>query len=208
MRLPQALASSPAALADTLSMPGLEGKGFGKAETIYPDYERTASGLQYQDLRKGEGEGVAPGQKVTVDWDGYTIGYYGRIIQAKNLAKGGAFEGNDTEFLRFKLGAGEVIPAFEEAVAGMKVGGVRRIIVSPGALGYPEDPSRPGTLTFKEVGPKPSTFSGKRSLDFVLRDTGLMDKTLLFDIELMDVKKSGQVRRGAGTWIKGPQATK
>ena len=37
-------------------------------------------------------------------------------------AKGGAFTGDDKEFFRFQLGAHTVIPAFEEAVAGMKVG--------------------------------------------------------------------------------------
>lgn len=29
---------------------------------------------------------------VQVDWDGYTIGYYGRIFEARNKAKGGSFE--------------------------------------------------------------------------------------------------------------------
>lgn len=27
-----------------------------------------------------------------VDWDGYTIGYYGRIFEARNKTKGGSFE--------------------------------------------------------------------------------------------------------------------
>lgn len=26
-----------------------------------------------------------------VDWDGYTIGYYGRIFEARNKTKGGSF---------------------------------------------------------------------------------------------------------------------
>ena len=64
----------------------------------------------------------------------YTVGYFGRIIQAKNLSKGGSFESNDEGFLRFKLGEGLVIPAFEEALYGMKVGGIRRILVPPGPL--------------------------------------------------------------------------
>jgi hypothetical protein len=29
---------------------------------------------------------------VQIDWDGYTIGYYGRIFEARNKAKGGSFE--------------------------------------------------------------------------------------------------------------------
>lgn len=35
--------------------------------------------------------------------------------------KGGSFTGDDKDFLRFKLGEHQVIPAFEEAVASMKV---------------------------------------------------------------------------------------
>jgi hypothetical protein len=29
---------------------------------------------------------------IQVDWDGYTIGYYGRIFEARNKTKGGSFE--------------------------------------------------------------------------------------------------------------------
>ena len=47
-----------------------------------------------------------------------------------------------------------------------------------------------------QVGPVPSTFSGKRTLDFVLKDRGLMDKTLLFDVELMSENSSGLAKRG------------
>ena len=73
----------------------------------------------------------------------------------------------------------QVIPAFEEAVSGMKVGGIRRIIV-PSDIGYPEN-------DWRKKDPKPSTFAGKRSLSFVLQNQGLIDKTLLFDIELMKI---------------------
>lgn len=73
-----------------------------------------------------------------------------------------------------------MIPAIEEAILGMKVGGIRRIIV-PEELGYPEG-------SFDVVGPKPSNFSGRRALDFVLKNQGMIDKTLLFDLELMAVK--------------------
>lgn len=38
-------------------------------------------------------------------------------------AKGGSFTGDEKDFLRFKLGEHQVIPAFEEAVASMKVRG-------------------------------------------------------------------------------------
>lgn len=37
----------------------------------------------FQDLNCGQFQ---------VDWDGYTIGYYGRIFEARNKTKGGSFE--------------------------------------------------------------------------------------------------------------------
>lgn len=82
-------------------------------------------------------------------------------------------------FFRFQVGDPEVLPAFNEAVAGMKVGSIRRIIVPP-ELGYPDNDLSKGK-------PSPSTFSGRRALDFVLRNQGMIDKTLLFDIELVKV---------------------
>lgn len=163
-------------------MPALRGKDYGKTKMKYPDYTETESGLQYKDLRTGTGAVPQAGDTVVVDWDGYTIGYYGRIFEARNKAKGGSFEGNEKDFFRFTLGWNEVIPAFEEAVATMHVGGVRRIVVPP-ELGYPDN-------DFGKKGPKPTTFSGQRALDFVLRNQGLIDKTLLFDIELLKVARS------------------
>ncbi|KAK2352060.1 FKBP peptidyl-prolyl cis-trans isomerase family protein [Trifolium repens] len=160
-------------------MPALRGKDYGKSKMRYPDYVETESGLQYKDLRPGNGPTPKKGETVVVDWDGYTIGYYGRIFEARNKTKGGSFEGDDKDFFKFKIGSHEVIPAFEEAVSGMSLGGIRRIIVPP-ELGYPEN-------DYNKGGPRPTTFSGQRALDFVLRNQGLIDKTLLFDIELMKI---------------------
>ena len=66
-------------------------------------------------------------------------------------AKGGSFTGDTKDFFRFILGEKKVIPAFEEAVASMKPGGIRRIIV-PSDLGYPDN-------DYGKAGPKPTTFS-------------------------------------------------
>ncbi|KAK3421327.1 hypothetical protein EUGRSUZ_G01979 [Eucalyptus grandis] len=110
---------------DFADMPAIRGKDYGKSKMRYPDYTETDSGLQYKDLRVGDGPTPKMGETVVVDWDGYTIGYYGRIFEARNKTKGGSFEGNDKDFFKFKIGSQEVIPAFEEAVAGMALGGVR-----------------------------------------------------------------------------------
>ncbi|XP_031272457.1 peptidyl-prolyl cis-trans isomerase FKBP19, chloroplastic-like [Pistacia vera] len=177
-----ALCNSPmngVAAAAEFDMPALRGKDYGKTKMRYPDYTETDSGLQYKDLRLGSGPTPKMGETVVVDWDGYTIGYYGRIFEARNKTKGGSFVGDDKDFFKFRLGSQEVIPAFEEAVSGMALGGVRRIIVPP-ELGYPEN-------DYNKSGPRPTTFSGQRALDFVLRNQGLIDKTLLFDIELLKI---------------------
>eukprot|EP00775_Hariotina_reticulata_P001962 gene1962-2289_t len=158
-------------------MEALKGKDYGKPRMTYPDFTMTTSGLQFKDLREGSGETPQQGDEVIVDWDGYTIGYYGRPFEARNKAKGGSFTGDDKDFFRFRLGDHKVIPAFEEAVATMKVGGVRRIVV-PVELGYPDN-------DYRKQGPAPSTFSGERALGFVLGNQGMIDKTLLFDIDLI-----------------------
>lgn len=43
----------------------------------YGDYTTTPSGLQYFDLKEGSGKAPGSNSLCTVDWDGYTIGYYG-----------------------------------------------------------------------------------------------------------------------------------
>jgi len=163
-------------------MDALKGKDYGKPRMKGgPDYVTTPSGLQYTDVRLGEGELPAKGDTVVIDWAGYTIGYYGRPFEARNKPKGSSFSGEDKDFYRFQLGSGQVIPAVEEAVAGMKPGGIRRIIV-PVELAYPDN-------DWRKQGPAPTTFAGQRALDFVLQNKGMIDKTLLIDIELVKVQR-------------------
>ena len=57
-----------------------------------------------------------------IDWDGYTIGYYGRPFEARNKPKGSSFDDGKKDFVRFTLGNDLFIPAFEEAIKTMKVG--------------------------------------------------------------------------------------
>jgi len=180
-----------ASAGEMLDMPGLGGGGgggggYGKTRMEYKDYTETESGLLYFDYRLGEGDFPKKGQRCVVDWAGFTLGYYGRPFETKLRAKGGAFE-NDKDFFRFILGDGTVIPAFEEMVAGMKPGGYRRVVVAPGPLSY----QGPGWQS--SLGPGPTTFSGRRALDFVLGNQGMIDKTLLFDIELMRVDDGSTV---------------
>ena len=57
------------------SMAALQGKDYGKTKMRFSDYTLTESGLQYKDLREGEGPSPKKGDRVVIDWDGYTIGY-------------------------------------------------------------------------------------------------------------------------------------
>jgi peptidylprolyl isomerase len=83
------------------------------------------SGLQYQDISVGGGAAVQPGQNVTVNYTGY-------------LDDGTVFDrspGQSGTPVTFTLGQGQVVNGLDLGIAGMNVGGKRRIIV-PYALGY------------------------------------------------------------------------
>ena len=135
----------------------------------------TETGLRYIDLKVGDGAEATVGKRAVCDWVGYTAGYQAKKIESTRET--------DEPFV-FTLGRGEAIPAFEEAVAGMRVGGVRRIEI-PGELEEKLGYSRDKALRYN-VGPKPTTFGGQRALDFVLDNQTLRDfnRTLLFDIRL------------------------
>ena len=82
------------------------------------------SGLIYDDLSAGEGEAAQAGQRVSVHYTGWlTDGT--KFDSSKD--RGDPFE--------FPLGAGHVIKGWDEGVAGMKVGGKRKLTIPP-ELGY------------------------------------------------------------------------
>ena len=159
-----------------------------------PGYEVRPSGLQVKDAKIGTGAAAEKGDRVVYEWEGYTIGYFGRPFEMKNGQKGGDFSG-ERDFARFVVGRGEVIPALEEGVVGMKEGGVRQIVFPP-ELGYPMvGDQRAGKMAdpgHDKVGPKPSSFSGTRALDFVLTSKDdQLDKTLLINMKVVRVDKPG-----------------
>ena len=80
----------------------------------------TASGLQITEVEVGTGEEAQTGQTVSVHYTGW-------------LADGTKFDSSldRGQPLTFVLGAGQMIPGFDEGVAGMKVGGMRRLILPP-----------------------------------------------------------------------------
>lgn len=90
--------------------------------------QTTPSGLQYEDVVAGDGTTATAGQDVRVHYTGwlYQDGAAGRKFDSSK-DRGQPFE--------FSLGAGMVIRGWDEGVAGMQVGGTRRLVIPP-ELGY------------------------------------------------------------------------
>jgi len=89
---------------------------------------KTPSGLQYEDTVNGAGETAKAGQRVKVHYTGWL--YADEKAGAKfdsSKDRGQPFE--------FALGGGQVIKGWDEGVAGMQVGGTRRLVIPP-HLGY------------------------------------------------------------------------
>lgn len=88
----------------------------------------TASGLQYEDTVEGSGAVAQAGQRVSVHYTGwlYRDGVVGKKFDSSK-DRGQPFA--------FPLGGGRVIRGWDEGVAGMKVGGTRRLVI-PSDLGY------------------------------------------------------------------------
>ncbi|HJY98946.1 MAG TPA: FKBP-type peptidyl-prolyl cis-trans isomerase [Patescibacteria group bacterium] len=112
---------------DTIQETG-ESSASASGETIIME-----SGLQIQDEIVGTGEEATAGRVVTVNYKG-------------TLTDGTKFDSSydRNEPFAFTLGAGEVIKGWDEGVAGMKVGGKRKLTV-PSDLGY-GDAGYPGLI--------------------------------------------------------------
>ncbi|MGO8870117.1 MAG: FKBP-type peptidyl-prolyl cis-trans isomerase [Acidimicrobiales bacterium] len=83
--------------------------------------------LVIEDVEVGEGPEVVPGQSVDVHYVGVS------------WSTGDEFDSSwdRHELFSFPLGRGHVIPGWDQGVAGMRVGGRRRLTIPPD-LGYGE----------------------------------------------------------------------
>lgn len=107
------------------------------------------SGVQAEDIVVGQGDIASAGDTVTVNYVG-------------TLPNGQVFDSTKdrNEPFTFTLGIGQVIRGWDEGVAGMRVGGTRRLVIAPD-YGYGSN----------AVGPIPA------------------NSTLIFEVELLGVEK-------------------
>ncbi|ELR18263.1 peptidylprolyl cis-trans isomerase, FKBP-type domain containing protein [Acanthamoeba castellanii str. Neff] len=103
-------------------------------------------GLKLEDTKLGAGKVATLGKRVSVLYKGF-------------LTNGKSFDSSLNKPFTFRLGVGEVIKGWDAGVAGMKVGGRRKLVIPP-ALGY-----------------------GRQSMPGIPGNS-----TLLFEVELVDVK--------------------
>jgi FKBP-type peptidyl-prolyl cis-trans isomerase FkpA len=108
------------------------------------------------ELHIGSGTEATSGAVVSVNYTGWLWD------PSKTDGKGIQFDSStDAGAFAFTLGQGQVIAGWDRGVAGMKVGGLRRLVIPP-SLAY-------GAVRYGPIPP---------------------DATLVFDIELMDVQTS------------------
>jgi FKBP-type peptidyl-prolyl cis-trans isomerase len=89
-----------------------------------PQPGQSVTELKIEDVEVGTGSEVLAGKAVTVHYTGW-------------LTNGTKFDSSKDrgQPFTFKLGAGQVIKGWEQGVAGMKVGGKRKLTIPP-SLGY------------------------------------------------------------------------
>jgi FKBP-type peptidyl-prolyl cis-trans isomerase FkpA len=107
-------------------------------------FYKTPNGVYYQDTKTGTGMAAAPGARVFTKYEGW-------------LPDGTRFDGGAIDF---RLAQGDVIRGWDEGIQGMRVGGVRKLVI-PAELAYGSDGSPP------DIPP---------------------NATLVFQVELTDVK--------------------
>ncbi|HTU19322.1 MAG TPA: FKBP-type peptidyl-prolyl cis-trans isomerase [Gemmataceae bacterium] len=81
--------------------------------------------LKYEDLKEGKGDEAKKGDVVQVHYTGW--------LASNNKKFDSSLDRNEP--FEFKLGAGRVIKGWDEGVAGMKIGGKRKLTIPP-ELGY------------------------------------------------------------------------
>ena len=138
----QAIGEANNAAATTASAPVTLNAPDELPPTLKGEPKTTKSGLTYETLREGTGEGVKPGQQVTVHYVG-------------TFPDGRTFDSSRErgEPFTLVLGKSNVIKGWHEGIAGMKVGEVRKLTIPPelayGKEGRPPVIPANSTLVFQ-----------------------------------------------------------
>jgi peptidylprolyl isomerase len=125
------------------------------ANAAAPHTVTLPDGLKYTDMKSGAGPAAKPGDKVVVQYTGW-LDEQGR--------KGKKFDSSRDhgQPFAFTLGAHQVIPGWDEGVAGMKAGGERTLVIPPD-LAYGSQGAGGGVIP--------------------------PNATLIFDVELLHIEK-------------------
>ena len=115
-----------AACAAVLSLSACGGGGGDDSSSPPPVAVASPASLIVTDSVVGTGATAAPGNRITVAYTGWLYS----TSAANN--KGTQF---DSGTIAFTLGRGEVIPGWDQGLAGMKVGGKRTLAI-PASLAY------------------------------------------------------------------------
>jgi peptidylprolyl isomerase len=92
-----------------------------KPHVFVPPGEVPPGELQIEDLEEGSGDEATEGSTVEVH-------YVGKAWSSRKQFDA-SWDRNQS--FSFRLGAGEVIPGWDQGVAGMRVGGRRRLVIPP-----------------------------------------------------------------------------
>uniref|UniRef100_A0A6U4EQX5 peptidylprolyl isomerase n=1 Tax=Phaeomonas parva TaxID=124430 RepID=A0A6U4EQX5_9STRA len=131
-------------------------------------FRKVNPGLAVADVKVGDGSEVKVGDVVTAQWvlrraNGYFIdASVGAPVQSAGRA----------DPLIFKVGSDKAIAGFNEGLVGMKVGGVRRLLVGP-SQGYVDG------VGDGKPGPMPAGFGPRRQIE-VRRTT----ETFFFEVQV------------------------
>ena len=92
---------------------------------------KTASGLEYEDIKKGDGPIPKQGQLVSV--------HYEVALTIEDLDKGKTIDSSNARNspIEFKIGGGEALRGVDEGVRTMQVGDLRRLTI-PSHLAFGE----------------------------------------------------------------------
>jgi peptidylprolyl isomerase len=129
---PKAAESTPAPEATTEAAPAKISKNLDEKPAVAKPSGDPPSELETEDVVKGKGKRAKSGDDVTVQYVGVSF-TTGEQFDA-------SWDGGQP--FSFALGAGQVIPGWDKGVAGMRVGGRRKLLIPPD-LAYGTEGSPP-----------------------------------------------------------------